>query len=68
MKKYSIPTTAQKGENYTSKNTSILARFVAQKTNPQMTFELDSKTKKPKGDGHNEYKKFRQVILRIPCE
>lgn len=61
---YSIPTTAQKGENYTSKNTSILARFVAQKTNPQMTFELDSKTKKPKGDGHNEYKKFKENLIK----
>ena len=62
--KYSIPTTAQKGENYTSKNTSILARFVAQKTNPQMTFELDEKTKKPKGDGHNEYKKFKENLIK----
>lgn len=61
---YSIPTKAQKGENYTSKNTSILARFVANKKDPKMTFELDSKTKKPKGDGHNEYKKFKENLIK----
>ena len=29
-----------------------------------MTFELDSKTKKPKGDGHNEYKKFKENLIK----
>ena len=61
---YSIPTTAEKGGNYTSKNTSILARFVARKTNPQMTFEFDEKTKKPAGEGYEEYKKFKENLIK----
>lgn len=61
---YSIPTKAQERGNCVFKSTALLARFLLQKKDPEMTCDFDKITKKPTGKGHEEYKKFKQNLIK----
>ena len=61
---YSIPTKTQERGNCVFKSTALLARFLLQKKDPEMTCDFDKKTKKPTGKGHEEYKKFKQNLIK----
>ena len=59
---HSIPTKIQRRGNCVFKSTSILARFISGKINPDMNFDFDIDTQKPTGIGYDEYKKFKDDL------
>ena len=59
---HSIPTKIQRRGNCVFKSTSILARFISGKINPDMNFDFDIDTQKPTGAGYDEYKKFKDDL------
>jgi hypothetical protein len=65
---YSTPTKAQKRGNCVFKSTGLLARFLLQKKDPEMICDFDKETKKPTGKGHEEYKKFKQTLIKKTLE
>jgi len=62
---HSIPTRAQKRDNCAFKGPSVAVRFISQQQNPKtMDYGFDEKTKKPTGNGHHEYKKFKDGLTK----
>ena len=59
---HSIPTKIQGRGNCVFKSTSLLARFISGKINPDMNFDFDIDTQKPTGTGYDEYKKFKDDL------
>ena len=62
---HSIPTKAQIRGNCAFKGPSVAVRFISHQQNPEtMDYGFDEKTKKPTGNGHYEYKKFKDDLTK----
>ena len=62
---HSIPTRVQTRGNCGFKSPSLAVRFISHQQNPEnMVYGFDPKTQEPTGNGHHEYKEFKDGLTK----